>query len=142
MTLTSVIEREWQDLKSSLAPYISELGTVAFLGAGVFAVIMAAAEFLQPGFVANFISPKAVLAVVVLSGGLALVQPQPLVSRTRRQKLVYSVVGVLAAVLSFWAAWYYFQSVPEMRSKLSWAAALVVGFLFWTASRRTGGERH
>ena len=136
MQLTRIIEREWQDLKSSLSPYISELGTVAFLAAGVFAVVMAVVEFLQPGFAANFVSPRSVLAAVVLSGGLALVGPHQK-SRSRRQKLMYAMLGILAAVLSFWAAWYYFQSVPEIQAKLSWAAALIVGFLFWTAARRT-----
>jgi FtsH-binding integral membrane protein len=137
MNIHGIIEREWDDLRSALAPYIAELGAVAFVAAGFFAVTVAVIEFLQPGFAVNFVSPRTVLAVVVLSAGLSLARKYPASERSRRQKTAYSIVGLLAAVLSFWAAWYYFQSVPEMRSALSWASALTVGFLFWASACRS-----
>lgn len=132
-----VIRTAWKRTAAAAAgvlPYVAELGSVAFVAAGLFAVIAAAAEFLQPGFVVNFISPRSIVAAVIISGALALVAPARPAGRRRRAVRV--AVAALAAVLVFWAAWYYFQSVPDMRLKLSLAAALTVLAVIWLGCRR------
>lgn len=135
MSWERIISRELRELEARLVPPVTELGTVVFVAAGLFAVIAAAAEFLQPGFVVNYISPRVMVGAVVLSGGLALLgRPRP-VRRNRRQHLVYAGGGLLATVLSFWAAWYYFQSVSEMRIALVLAVSSTVAAAFWLSGR-------
>jgi len=134
------IIKEIGELESFLLPRLAELGSVAFVATAIFAAIAAAAEFLQPGFVVNYVSPRAVVAVAVLSGGLALTGKRSPGTRSRRQRLSYAAFGLLAAVLTFWTAWYYFQSVPAMRTKLSLAAALTVAAAFWLMGRPQDGS--
>jgi len=135
MSWERIISRELRELEARLVPPVTEFGTVVFVAAGLFAVIAAAAEFLQPGFVVNYISPRVMVGAVVLSGGLALLgRPRP-VRRNRRQRLVYVGSGLLATVLSFWAAWYYFQSVSEMRIALVLAVSATVAAAFWLSGR-------
>ncbi len=130
MRLDRNILREWRELEGWLRPLLAELGAVAFTAAGVFAVIAAAAEFLQPGFVVNFISPRSIVAVLAASGGLALLGAERR-GDSRRRRPVYAAAGGLAVFSSFWAAWYYFQPVPEARIQLALAAAAVVAAAFW-----------
>lgn len=135
MDLDRNIVREWRALDLWLRPLLAELGVVAFLATVIFAVIAAVAEFLQPGFVVNYISVRSIAAAVVLSGGLALLGRGSPKVRSCRRRLTYAATGVLAALTSFWASWYYFYPVPEVRTKLALAAGAIIAAVFWTAGR-------
>jgi len=140
MRFDRTIVRELRELESRLLPPVAELGAVAFTATAFFAVIAAVAEFFQPGFVVNYVSPRAIAAAAVLSGALSLLGRRAPEARSRRQRLTYAAVGVLAVFSSFGAAWYYFQSVPEVRTRLSLVAALIIAALFWLSGRSEGGD--
>jgi hypothetical protein len=115
--------------------YAAEIGRSACLAAAGFALAVAAAEFLRPGFAVSYVSPRALLTILFLAGALALLEPEPRPWR-ERGILIYAGLALALAVLSFLAAWYYFATVPDVRLALSLAAAVVVGALFWAAARQ------
>ena len=109
--------------------YVAELGLAGFLAVFWLGAVLAVAELSFPGFAANYISPGAIFAALLLTGGLALAAPQS-ETRTRRQRLAYAAAGALAVVGAFSAAWYYFGPVPDARLWLSVASAAVVAGAF------------
>ena len=104
MRLNRDLIREWRALAAWLRPLLAELGAVAFAAAAVFAAAAAAAEFLQPGFVVNYISPRSIVAALVLSGGLALLGGDQPPGRPHRRQPAYAAAGAVAVFSSFWAA--------------------------------------
>lgn len=119
-------------LRKSL-PYVSDAGTAAFVAAAGFSLTVAVAEFFSPGLVASAVAPQAVVVLLLVTGALALADGSPK-ARSRRQKALFALAGAAAAAFAFWAAWYYFSSVPEARWRLAALIAGVVGLLFAGAS--------
>jgi len=122
-----------------LAPYVAEFGSVVFTAAAVFAVLSAAMEFLTPGFLANNISPAALIGTLVASGSLGLL-PGGRPARPAAASRPYVAAAALVSIGSFLVAWYYFTSVPGVRLEMAAAAAVSAAAAFALAAgpRRNG----
>jgi len=122
------------------APYVSEFGAVVFTATAIFGLLAAAGEFLEPGFAINYISPKAMFAVLAFSGCLALVPDRSASSASRSSGNHFLPLAVAVVVGSAAAAWYYFGPLPEARPWLTSAATVTVGAVLWCAARRLGPD--
>ncbi|MEY4745019.1 MAG: hypothetical protein RL272_964 [Candidatus Parcubacteria bacterium] len=119
-------------LKAAL-PYVADAGTVAFVAAAGFALVVAAVEFFRPGLVASAVAPQTLVVMMLATGAAALadVSPRP---RSRRQKAAFAAAGIAGTAFAFWASWYYFSPVPDARPWLASSIAAVIGLLFAGAS--------
>ena len=114
-------------LKKTVLPYVADVGGVAYMAIAAFVLAVIALEFASPGAAVSAVSPQALVASAVIAGAVALLD----VSVTRPpHRMAWAVATVLAAGVAFWASWYYFSSVPEVRARLAAAIAFAVALLF------------
>lgn len=106
------------------APYAAEIGRASFAALAVFTVAVVAMEFANPGVAASIVAPQVLVALLILAGGLALID----VGEHRRQpRRAFSIAAVvLAAGVAFLAAWQYFAGIPQVRARLAAAVAFAV----------------
>lgn len=121
--------------------YIAEAGTVAYLSLAVLVTLIVIAESVRPGIAANYIPPQSLFVAVVLTGLLSLVAPIH-GRRSKRQRITYSVITMVLAIIACKMAWRYFAAIPSDRVWLSLLASgsVVLVFLAFRQSDRTGGK--
>lgn len=122
-------------LRELAPPYVAELGAVSYVAVSSLALIVVVVEFFSPGLVASAVAPQALVASMLVCGALALVHV-PERAPTRLGSALHALVGAAFVAFAFWAAWYYFSPVPEVRGRLAAAIGLVVGFLFASTATR------
>jgi len=127
----------WKKTLVRAAPYVSEFGAVAFTATAIFGLLAIAGEFLEPGFVINYVSPKVMFAALALSGCLALVPGRPASAPSRRPRALFLLLALAVVVGSAAASWYYFGPLPEARPWLTSAATVTAGAVLWSAARRS-----
>lgn len=122
------------ELNKMTVAIAADAGTVALACIGIFSCVVAVLEFFRPGIAASAIAPQAVAVVAVIALGLSLLNPEP-AKRSLLTKAGYFLAEVAVTGFAFWAAWYYFSSVPEIRTWLTWGIGLTVGTLLAAASK-------
>lgn len=113
-------------------PYVADAGAAAYAAVALFALAVAAAEFIDPGSASGVVAPQTLVALLAAAGALALVDvsaERP--SRGRAASFV--ALGAIAVVVAFWSSWDYFSPVPDLRARLAAFTAAVVGLLFAAA---------
>jgi hypothetical protein len=116
-------------------PYVADAGAVAYVAVAAFAFVVVVAEFFSPGLVASAVAPQSLVAAMLVCGALSLahVASKP-PSRVRIAS--YALVGAASVAFAFWASWYYFSPVPDVRGRLAAAIGLIVGLVFASAATR------
>lgn len=112
----------------------ADFGTVLLSCIGVFSSVVAVLEFFRPGIVASAVAPQAVAVFAALALGLALLNDES-PKRSLLAKAGYFLAELAVTGFAFWGAWYYFSSVPEVRSWLMWGIGLTVAALLASASK-------
>lgn len=126
----------WSGSAAPLAPwrpYAAAIGRVGFVAWSVFAALAALGECFWPGFLANAVSPATLVVGAALLGGLSLLAPAP--ARAPRPVRRRALVAVGLAIAVFALAWYYFEPLADLRPRLAWAAAGIVGLSIWLLAR-------
>lgn len=118
-------------LKKTALPYVADAGGVAFMAISAFVLAVVALEFASPGSAVSAVAPQALVVAAVVAGGVALADVS--VPRKPRRR-AWAVAAAVAAGVAFWASWYYFSSVPEVRAWLAAAIAFAVALLFAAAA--------
>lgn len=123
-----VIQKAEKALRNAL-PYVADAGAAAYAAVAVFALAVAAAEFMSPGSASGAIAPQTLVICLAVAGALALADVSG--DRPKGKRLAFfAALGVAATAVAFWAAWDYFSPVPGMRERLAGFTAAVVGLLF------------
>lgn len=118
-------------LKKTVLPYVADAGGVAYTAIAAFVLAVGALEFASPGAAVSAVAPQVLVASAIAAGAVALLD----ISVPRKpHRLVWMIVTAVAAGVAFWAAWYYFSSVPEARARLAAAIAFAVALLFAAAA--------
>jgi hypothetical protein len=116
----------------AVAPYVSDAGVVSFTAVALFAMITVILEFFSAGLAASVVAPQTLAVFMVATGALALCGSEQ-VRRSWISRLAYFFIALALTVFAFWASWYYFSPVPEIRFRLTIAVGVIVGALFAAA---------
>ena len=126
-----MLRSTFSTLKKTALPYVADAGGVAFTAIAAFVLAVVALEFASPGSAVSAVAPQALVVAAVVAGGVALADVST--PRTPRRR-AWAVAAAVAAGVAFWASWYYFSSVPEVRAWLAAAIAFAVALLFAAAA--------
>ncbi len=118
----------------TLTAMIADAGTVVLSCVALFALVVGILEFFKPGIAASAVAPQVIALVAAASLAAALLSDEP-TKRSPLGRAGYFLAAVAVTGFAFWASWYYFSSIPEVRGWLTAAIGITVGVLLFASTK-------